>query len=260
MAKESRVSDEAWRAARLRWERGEASIQQVADSIGVSKALVMKRKASEGWQLGIGRAAMTNKGPSGERSNFTESAVGSGTRVGMVTGHQAEKQPAAPAAPAAQSERQSARPQFSNAADEMEWIEQQVSIREKAILDRHTTELKVLANSIYDAARKTGKAEMGAASRAANQLSQALERKQKMEREHCAMQTRIELGAHYGAGPRPPVIVVHLHPGEQLTDGPRVYGRNSTEVTNVDSKESPNAQVTTRNQPVDSPAAGAARH
>jgi len=217
MAKESRVSDEAWRAARLRWERGEASIQQVADSIGVSKALVMKRKASEGWQLGIGRAAMTNKGPSGERSNFTESAVGSGTRVAMVTGHQAEKQPAAPTAPAAQSEGQSAPPQFSNAADEMEWIEQQVSIREKAILDRHATELKALANSIYDAARKTGKVEMGAASRAANQLSQALERKQKMEREHCAMQTRIELGAHYGAGPRPAVIVVHQHPDGKLT-------------------------------------------
>ncbi|WP_168794462.1 hypothetical protein [Paraburkholderia aromaticivorans] len=190
-----------------------ASVQQVADSIEVSKALVMKRKASEGWQLGIGVAGVTTKGPSGERSYFTESAVGSGTRAGIVTGHQAEKQPAAPAAHAAQSEGRSARPQFPNGADEIEWIEQQVSIREKAILDRHTTELRALTNSIYDAARKTGKVEMGAASRAANQLSQALERKQKLEREHCAMQTRIELGAHYGAGPRPAVIVVHCMPG-----------------------------------------------
>ncbi|MFX1716737.1 hypothetical protein [Paraburkholderia sp. A1RO-5L] len=87
MANESRVSDEDWRAARLRWESGEASVKQVADSIGVSKALVMKRKAAEGWQLRINVPPVPVGGAAQANFKVTESAGVSGRQAPPVTGH-----------------------------------------------------------------------------------------------------------------------------------------------------------------------------
>lgn len=232
MAK-AKLTPGQWVEARREWETNPvASYATVAAMFLISKALVGQRAAAEKWQRGIGVAshpkdtiAQGNSGNLQERPSTRQMDARLDASAAAKTDSESSASPArvvcdvyvAPSAPGVPADGVADRPEFTNGVDELAWIEEQVSIREKAILARHAVELKALTNSIYDAARKTGKAEMGAASRAANQLSQALERKQKMEREHCAMQTRIELGAHYGAGPRPAVIVVHQHPDGKLT-------------------------------------------
>lgn len=223
---QQKITDEQWADARKRYETEPGlGLGKIAQLLDCSKSLVA-RKAKEGkWQKDIGVPNQVWKGVEASEAKVTESAVPRATQAVHVNGAEGSTQPArvvsdvyvAPSAPGVPADGVADRPEFTNGVDELAWIEEQVSIREKSILARHAVELKALTNSIYDAARKTGKSEMGAASRAANQLSQALERKQKMEREHCAMQTRIELGAHYGAGPRPAVIVVHQHPDGKLT-------------------------------------------
>ncbi|CAE6740079.1 hypothetical protein R75465_02229 [Paraburkholderia aspalathi] len=221
-----KITDEQWAEARKRYETEPGlGLGKIAQALDCSKSLVA-RKAREGkWQKDIGVPNQVHPTAREREAKVTESAVPSETQAVHVNAAESPVSPAhavfdvyvAPSARGVPAVGVTERPEFTNGVDELAWIEEQVSIREKAILARHAVELKALTNSIYDAARKTGKAEMGAASRAANQLSQALERKQKMEREHCAMQTRIELGAHYGAGPRPAVIVVHQHPDGKLT-------------------------------------------
>ena len=225
-----RITDEEWAEARRIYETTPGmGLGKIANQVlDCSKNLVVRKSQEQGWQKTQDAARATGKTGQVLHSNLTESATRTTTQAVHVS------DPAPPVSPVALGRVLSSvyvapsttgvpadgvadRPEFTNGVDELAWIEEQVSIREKAILERHAVELRALTNSIYDAARKTGKAEMGAASRAANQLSQALERKQKMEREHCAMQTRIELGAHYGAGPRPAVIVVHQHPDGKLT-------------------------------------------
>lgn len=223
---QQKITDEQWAEARKRYESEPGlGLGKIAQVLDCSKSLVA-RKAREGkWQKDFGVPNQVHPAGKAKDSNFTESAVPSPTQAVHVNAAESPVSPSrvvsgvyvAPSAMGFPTHGVADRPKLTNGVDELAWIEEQVSTREKAILERHAVELKALTNSIYDAARKTGKAEMGAASRAANQLSQALERKQKMEREHCAMQTRIELGAHYGAGPRPAVIVVHQHPDGKLT-------------------------------------------
>jgi hypothetical protein len=223
---QQKITDVQWADARKRYETEPGlGLGKVAQLLDCSKSLVA-RKAREGrWQKDIGVPSQVHPTAREREAKVTENAVPSETQAVHVNAAKTSNSPSrvmadvyvAPAASGVPADSVADRPEFTNGVDELAWIEVQVSIREKAILARHATELRALTNSIYDAARKTGKSEMGAASRAANQLSQALERKQKMEREHCAMQTRIELGAHYGAGPRPAVIVVHQHPDGKLT-------------------------------------------
>lgn len=231
MAK-AKLTPEQWAEARREWEcNPAASYATVAAKFMISKALVGQRAISERWQRDIGVPDPKSADAVAARAESLQDRPSAGHMDGRLDEHASQNsgqvgdiyrackpqpipdRPRASLKPAATGPD---RPLFANGVDELAWIEEQVSIREKAILERHAVELRALTNSIYDAARKTGKAEMGAASRAANQLSQALERKQKMEREHCAMQTRIELGAHYGAGPRPAVIVIHQHPDGKL--------------------------------------------
>lgn len=62
MPKESKVSEAAWRDAQEKWESGSQgfdSIQKVADFLGVSKALVMRKKTADGWVLGGGVSDVT---------------------------------------------------------------------------------------------------------------------------------------------------------------------------------------------------------
>ncbi|MFM0088943.1 hypothetical protein PQR46_18710 [Paraburkholderia sediminicola] len=225
-----RITDEEWAEARRIYETTPGmGLGKIASQVlDCSKNLVVRKSQEQGWQKTQDAARATGKTGQVLHSNLTESATRTTTQAVHVSDPAPPVSPVAlgrvvsdvyvaPSAPGVRADGIAVRPEFTNGVDELAWIEEQVSIREKAILERHAVELRALTNSIYDAARKTGKAEMGAASRAANQLSQALERKQKMEREHCAMQTRIELGAHYGAGPRPAVIVVHQHPDGKLT-------------------------------------------
>ena len=223
---QQKITDDQWAEARKRYESEPGlGLGKIAQVLDCSKSLVA-RKAKEGkWQKDIGVPTQVHPTAREREAKVTESAVPSQTQTVHVNAAESPVSRSrvvadvyvAPTTPSGPADGVADRPEFTNVVDELAWIEAQVSIREKAILERHAVELRALTNSIYDAARKTGKAEMGAASRAANQLSQALERKQKMEREHCAMQTRIELGAHYGAGPRPAVIVVHQHPDGKLT-------------------------------------------
>ena len=227
MAKESRVSDEAWRAARLRWERGEASIQQVADSIGVSKALVMKRKASEGWQLGIGVAAVTNKGPSGERSNFTESAVGSGTRAGMVTGHHGESRvPAvAPAGdtmptptPDSWAFKVAEPPADLTPMMRRDWIRRECEILAQRVGARHELELRSLQNAFATEMTKGDAKERGPALRL-KALTEAIEKRHAMQRAGLIDFTKQRMGEFAGMPSPGIVFVVHVVPGMRFDRG-----------------------------------------
>lgn len=90
MAKESRVSDDDWHAARRRWESGEASFKQISDSIDVSKSLVLKRKAAEGWQLRIGVSPVPVGGAAQSNSKVTESAHDPARQAASVTGYKSD--------------------------------------------------------------------------------------------------------------------------------------------------------------------------
>lgn len=244
MAKESRVSDEAWRAVRLRWERGEASIQQVANSIGVSKALVMKRKASEGWQLGVGVAAAAWKRTPEAQALFTESVDARVARAGSVTGHQAEIR--APAIASAGDAMPTPTPDswaFKIAeppADltpmmRRDWVRRECEILAQKTGSRHELELRSLQNAFATEMAKGDAKERGPALRL-KALTEATEKRHAMQRAGLIEFTKQRMGEFAGMPSTGIVFVVHLVPGMSFDRDPPdpVAGTKLLEVGSYD--------------------------
>ncbi len=221
----AKITDEAWAEARKRYENESATgYGTIAEGLDCSRNLVVRKAKAEGWTKRISASPNLNRHAPGAQAKFTENAVHkSAQSPNVYTDAQENASPSAapPNSPAIPNSDPlpalPEKPVFANYAEELVWIETQVAARQRALMERHEKELRALTGSVYDAAHKTGKEGMFEASRSANQLSLALERKQKMELAHEAAQTRVDLGEHYGSpGPRPCVVIVHPRPGVSL--------------------------------------------
>jgi hypothetical protein len=218
--KESRVSEEDWKAARRRWESDATySYAQVADSLGVSKPLVGKRSKAEGWVKDSVRGDNPAKAGVGSDPKLTQVARDPGVSAPTVDGGQVRFQAPGDAAAAQASSEMPAmpeRPVFAHAGEEREWIERQVAERQDALVDKFDKEIKALTGKVYEAVRKAGSEGGWDAARSADKLAMTLERTQRMTLANEAMRTRRQLGEFCGVGPRACIIVVHVMPGFSL--------------------------------------------
>lgn len=236
---QQKISDEQWAAVRKRYESEPGlGYGALAQSLDCSKNLVARKAKEQHWQKSIEASLATAKNGRAIGSKVTESAVHAATRAPSVYSNPAAESPPQPVrvlsrdstASASQSEVLD-RPPFASWEREVEWIEQQVVARQRALMERHERELRALTAAIYDGLKKIDKKGIGEASRAANALSTALQRKHAMELGHEAARTRIELGVLHGAsGPRPARIVVHMVPGAKIGDVSITYGPHAVAV------------------------------
>ena len=212
MPKESRVRPEDWAECRREWE-GDVSVSyaSIAARLLISKALVAKTAKAQGWNRGpdaIG-APLTKAD-----LIFTGNPRHPGTRTPSPDGARPNSSPAAsPTAPTTarvESTRTdlAERPVFANPTEELLWVESQVATRQDELVARFETELKALRVAVYGAARAAGTDKGLGMARIAKTLGEAFERQQKLDLQAEALRTRRELGALYGGGPRPCVIVV----------------------------------------------------
>jgi hypothetical protein len=252
MASESRVSDGAWIDARRMWERGEASVKQVADSLGVSKSLVMKRKAAEGWQLNIGVAPVLVGGAAKPNSKVTENAGERVNRTGSVSGHQAKiaaSQPASMPSPAPTHSAHASSPskpayaatgafQIAEPAKNLapalrrEHIRRECEALATAMNDRHALELRSLQAAFATEMNKGNPNERGAALRI-KALTEATAMRHKMQRETLIDFTKLRLGEFDGLGTGT-VIIVHMVPGLQFDGGAPVAGTRAVQAASIE--------------------------
>ncbi|RDU95173.1 hypothetical protein [Trinickia dinghuensis] len=213
----AKITPEQWAAARKRYETEEkVGYGQIANALDCSRNLVVRKAKEERWQKCLDVAPTANRHAAVSDPNVTESAVRGEARSADVYTKPEMNRPESPAR-ASSATLAVERPVFANHADELAWIEQQVAERQKLLMQRHEKEMTALRTAMYDALKKVNQKGIGEAARGAETISRAMDRAHKMEMEHEANRTRIELGAYYGSpGPRPCVIVVHQREGVQF--------------------------------------------
>lgn len=237
MARESRVSDEDWRAVRLRWENGEVSVKQIADSIEVSKSLVMKRKAAERWQLRIGVPPVPVGGAAQANSKVTEIAGVSGRQAPPVPGHHSDTHAShaesgsvvsgvfvasgvttnvTPAEPVYADELQV--PENLDEWEREAWIKAAIVRRQKVINARHLKELQAVRSQLYAAIKQiTVKGGAGIALAAERSINGLL-KVQAGEMEAELQRVKLEVSEFVGKPlkPTPARIHVHMQPGVRI--------------------------------------------
>jgi hypothetical protein len=233
VANESRVTDDAWREARRKWECGEASVQKIADSLGVSKALVMKKKAAEGWQLAIGVAPVPVGGAAQANAKVTESAGASQTRTGSVTGHPGAESPRALPPDAVVSEVVVARPAAAPAPSHMdeirvpdhldddereEFVKRAIVGRQKAIHARQAKELSAVRSQLYAAIKGATSKGGSTVAMAVKNSIMALASLHEQEEAAELKRVRLEFDEFAGKSVRqtPCRIVVHMREGAKI--------------------------------------------
>lgn len=214
--KESRISPEDWFAARRSWESdATVSYAQVADSLGVSKALVAKKARSEKWQRGLAASFSSKLDAVHETPKFTENARPSPMQAPMVHGVRAEKE-----SPASQLNNGAAdipvMPPGLTLDQQQDWIEGAVLARQRALNDSQAREIRAAKSTVYTAIKTAGKDGGFDAARTARQVVSALAETHKSEMTNEIERVKLALNAFQGGRPRGCQIVVHQRAGVSI--------------------------------------------
>jgi hypothetical protein len=245
---QQKITDEQWEAARKRYETEPGmGLGKIAQVLDCSKSLVA-RKAREGkWQKDIGVPNQVHPTARERDANFTESAVPRAAQAVHVNGAEASTQPSRVVsdvyvAPSAQSTAYSDEMRVPADLDEVEreeFIKRAIVARQRAINARHLKEMQAARSKLYESLKKAGTKEGAGAALASQRNVAALLALQQGEMDAELQRVRLEVAEFVGKPMKPMLcrIVVHLQPGEQLMGGAKVYGPNSTEVTDVVAKD-----------------------
>ncbi|MFM0060975.1 hypothetical protein PQR64_35715 [Paraburkholderia phytofirmans] len=270
---QQKITDEQWAEARKRYETEPGlGLGKVAQVLDCSKSLVA-RKAREGkWQKDIGVPAQVHPTAREREAKVTESAVPGATQVVHVNAADAYTPSArvaaevfvprtampgvspnlTPPAKGGLSDRTPSQP--NDYADEMqvpdglddwereEFVKAAIVARQRAINARHLKEMNAARSKLYESLKKAGTKDGPGAALASQRNVAALLALQAGEMDAELQRVRLEVAEFIGkpVKPTPCRIVVHLHPGMQMT-GSEIYGKKVTVVTDVVAKEIPHA-------------------
>jgi hypothetical protein len=257
-----KITDEQWAAARKRYETEPGlGLGKIAQVLDCSKSLVA-RKAREGkWQKDIGVPNQVHPTAREREAKVTESAVPRATQAVHVNGAEPPVSPArvvsevfVPPGAGRGVGSESTPSQSTTYSDEMrvpdgldewereEFVKAAIVARQRAINARHLKEMQAARSKLYESLKKAGTKEGAGNALASQRNITALIALQAAEMDAELQRVRLEVQEFIGklVKPTPCRIVVHLHPGMQMT-GSEVYGRNSTVITDVVAKEIPHA-------------------
>jgi hypothetical protein len=210
---ESRISPEEWFSARRSWESdATVSYAQVADSLGVSKALVAKRARKEKWQRGFAASVSSMPVAVLETPRFTEKPQSAHIQAPVVHGVRGDKEP-----PATLLNNGAAdipvMPEGLSPAERLVFVRDAIVARQTAMNQNQAKELRAAKATVYAAIKSAGKDGGYDAARTARQVVSALAENHKGEMANEVERVRLDLNQFQCADYKRVIIIVHQRAG-----------------------------------------------